>query len=96
MSPLSRALFASAALALAGCAPPSIIRPYRINIQQGNYVDQDMVSRLKTGMTRDQVRFVLGTPLVALFEPEPARFTASKTTRAASYPSAARASAICC
>lgn len=37
---------------------------HKIDIQQGNVVTQDMVSRLKTGMTRSQVRFVMGTPLV--------------------------------
>lgn len=43
----------------------SILSPYRIDVQQGNYVDQEMVAKLRPGMTRDQVRFVLGTPLVA-------------------------------
>lgn len=37
---------------------------YRIDIQQGNVVTQDMVSKLKPGMTRQQVRFILGTPPV--------------------------------
>ena len=37
---------------------------YKIDIQQGNVVTQDMVSRLKLGMTKSQVRFALGTPLV--------------------------------
>ncbi|MCC6534863.1 MAG: outer membrane protein assembly factor BamE [Burkholderiales bacterium] len=36
--------------------------PYRIDIQQGNVVTQDMVAKLKPGMTRQQVRYVLGTP----------------------------------
>jgi len=36
-----------------------------MEIQQGNYVTQEMVARLKPGLTRDQVRFVLGTPLVS-------------------------------
>ncbi len=40
------------------------LKPYRIDIQQGNFVSQEMVSKLKPGMTREQVRFVLGTPLV--------------------------------
>ena len=40
------------------------ITPYKIDIQQGNYVTQDMVAKLKPGMTRAQVRFILGTPLV--------------------------------
>lgn len=43
----------------------SAITPYRIDIRQGNYITQEMVSQLKPGMTRDQVRFILGTPLVA-------------------------------
>lgn len=45
---------------------PSIksIKPYRIDIQQGNFLSPEMVSQLKPGMTREQVRFVLGTPLV--------------------------------
>jgi outer membrane protein assembly factor BamE len=55
-------------LALAGCkqAPelPAIISPYRIDIQQGNAVTQQMVAKLKAGMTRAQVRFALGSPLI--------------------------------
>jgi outer membrane protein assembly factor BamE (lipoprotein component of BamABCDE complex) len=43
----------------------SSIKPYRIDIQQGNFLSPEMVAQLKTGMTREQVRFVLGTPLVA-------------------------------
>ncbi|MGK5027383.1 outer membrane protein assembly factor BamE domain-containing protein [Janthinobacterium sp. RB2R34] len=39
--------------------------PYRPDIQQGNFVSEEMVSQLKEGMTRDQVRFILGTPLLA-------------------------------
>ncbi len=38
---------------------------YRINIQQGNYLDQAAVNQVKAGMTRSQVRYLLGTPLVA-------------------------------
>ena len=43
----------------------AVITPYRMEIQQGNYVSQDMVSQLKIGMSKEQVRYVLGTPLVA-------------------------------
>jgi outer membrane protein assembly factor BamE len=35
---------------------------YRPTIQQGNVVDQDMVNRLKPGMSKRQVRYILGTP----------------------------------
>lgn len=37
---------------------------YRINVEQGNIVTQEMVDKLKPGMSRRQVRFILGTPLV--------------------------------
>ena len=40
------------------------LRPYRPDIQQGNFISREMVAQLKEGMTRDQVRFVLGTPLL--------------------------------
>jgi outer membrane protein assembly factor BamE len=38
---------------------------YRIDIRQGNMVTQEMAAQLKPGQTKDQVRFILGTPLVA-------------------------------
>jgi outer membrane protein assembly factor BamE len=40
------------------------ISPYRVNIQQGNFVSKEMVANLKPGMTKEQVRFALGTPLL--------------------------------
>ncbi len=43
---------------------PSFITPYRMEIQQGNFITQENISQLRPGMTRDQVRFVLGSPLV--------------------------------
>lgn len=49
---------------VAGCNPLGVFSVYRMEIQQGNYVTQEMVSQLQPGMTRDQVRFVLGTPLL--------------------------------
>jgi outer membrane protein assembly factor BamE len=38
---------------------------YRINIQQGNFLDQAAVEQVKPGMTRSQVHYLLGTPMVA-------------------------------
>jgi outer membrane protein assembly factor BamE len=38
---------------------------YRINIQQGNFLNQGQVNTVKEGMTRSQVRYLLGTPMVA-------------------------------
>jgi outer membrane protein assembly factor BamE len=43
---------------------PRPISEYKIDIQQGNVLTQDMVAQLKPGLTRDQVRFILGTPVL--------------------------------
>ncbi len=43
----------------------SYLTPYKIDIRQGNMVTQEMAAQLKPGQTKDQVRFILGTPLVA-------------------------------
>lgn len=60
-----------AACLLAACSTSSVtsvIKPYRIDVRQGNAVTQDMVSRLTPGMSREQVRFVMGSPmLVSIF-----------------------------
>ena len=45
------------AMFLAGCT-------HRVDVQQGNFVDEEMVARLKMNMTREQVLFALGTPLI--------------------------------
>ena len=63
-----RLLFAALiAAGVAACTSvPRIpgITPYKMDVQQGNYVSQEMVSQLKPGMSREQVRYLLGTPLV--------------------------------
>jgi outer membrane protein assembly factor BamE len=45
------------ALLLVGCV-------YRMDIQQGNLLDVEQVEQVEVGMTRSQVRFLLGTPMV--------------------------------
>lgn len=37
---------------------------YRIDINQGNYVEQQAVDQLRAGMTKEQVRYVLGSPML--------------------------------
>ena len=63
----------SAAIANAGAQTTTVTKlqkflwvfsPYRPDIQQGNFVSQEMLNQLKVGQTRDQVKFVLGTPLL--------------------------------
>ena len=64
-----RVLILSLLLLLAACSGvetvTSYLTPYKVDIRQGNFVTQEMVAQLKPGLTRDQVRFVLGSPLVA-------------------------------
>ncbi|GGK65131.1 outer membrane protein assembly factor BamE [Amphritea balenae] len=50
------------AILLVGCADfPGV---YKIDIPQGNNITQEMVDKLRPGMTQNQVRYVLGTPLI--------------------------------
>ena len=58
-----------ASFLLAACSGDPIVNRlpwvYKIEIQQGNVLTQDTVNQLHTGMTRRQVQFILGTPLIA-------------------------------
>lgn len=45
------------ALSLAGCV-------YKVDILQGNHLDDEAIETVEVGMTRSQVRFILGTPMV--------------------------------
>jgi outer membrane protein assembly factor BamE len=79
LSPLPRSLarrlrlpaVVVAALVAAGCATVDTYLPtlrsfgvYKLDINQGNYLSQDMVDKLRVGQTKPQVRQLLGTPLV--------------------------------
>ncbi|MBP9218564.1 MAG: outer membrane protein assembly factor BamE [Sterolibacterium sp.] len=66
--PPSLLLIPACALLTACAATPeisSLLTPYRIDVRQGNHVTQEMVAQLKTGQSKEQVRFILGTPLIA-------------------------------
>ena len=56
--------FALASLLLTACGAPKVPGVYRMDIQQGNVVTQDMLDRLETGMEKRKVRYLLGTPLI--------------------------------
>lgn len=53
-------LFCIATIQLTGCANWI----FRIDVPQGNFVDQDDVEKLRIGMSKEQVLFVLGKPVV--------------------------------
>ena len=68
-----RVLAAAAVLALlAGCGSvdstsrriATALTPYKVEVVQGNFVSKEQVDALKPGMSREQVRQILGTPLV--------------------------------
>ena len=52
---------------LASCSYLSspVLSPYKMDIRQGNYVTAEMREKLKLGMSKHQVRYVLGTPMVS-------------------------------
>ena len=52
-------------LFLTACSPSVLITPHKTDVQQGNVVTEDMLDKVKPGMTKSQVRFVLGTPLIS-------------------------------
>ena len=66
-------LLAVACAAVAGCGSfdgatqrfASSLTPYKVEVVQGNFVSKEQVDALKPGLTRQQVRDTLGTPLVA-------------------------------
>ena len=63
-------IIVAASLLLGACRgqlltlPLGPLRPYQMEIQQGNVVTQEMIAKVQPGMSRAQVRFALGTPLV--------------------------------
>jgi outer membrane protein assembly factor BamE len=62
-STLRAGLVASAlALALTACGTTNWGFPYRPDVQQGNWITSEQVAQLQKGMSREQVRFILGTP----------------------------------
>jgi outer membrane protein assembly factor BamE len=58
-------IFMTALCLLTGCARlgTMFLNPYRFEIQQGNFVSKEMAGQLRAGMTREQTRFILGTPM---------------------------------
>jgi len=54
-------------LILTGCSAEGTRKlpgVYRIDIQQGNVIDQEMLDKLRPGMVKDQVHFIMGTPTI--------------------------------
>jgi outer membrane protein assembly factor BamE len=67
MTPIHRLSVLLLVLCLAGCTTLQgfSLRPYRMNVQQGNFLEAKDIDQIQVGMTRGQVRFLIGTPMVA-------------------------------
>lgn len=63
MRPLRQTSLRALAAALAASLLTACV--YRLDTQQGNLLDEEQIAEVEVGMTRSQVRFVLGTPMVA-------------------------------
>ena len=54
----------------AGCSWIQFPSIHKVTVQQGNIVSQDMIDKLKIGMTKIQVQYIMGTPLIVdTFDP---------------------------
>jgi len=51
-------------ITVVGCSHVKFPSVYKVAIQQGNIITQEMVDQLKPGMTERQVRYIMGTPLI--------------------------------
>lgn len=72
-------LVLACSLSLGGCG----WRPYKVPIQQGNILDSNKVDQVKTGMSRDQVRGLLGDPvLINVFDPDTWSYVFTEQKRA--------------
>ena len=58
-------LLISLTLFTSGCSWVEFPSVRKVTIQQGNILDQEMIDKLRPGMTQSQVQFVLGTPMIA-------------------------------
>ena len=76
-------LFLLVSIVITSCSLP---KTYEVVIAQGNLVDQEMIDKLEVGMTESQVKFVMGTPLIAdTFYPERWDYFTSVTQGSKTY-----------
>lgn len=57
-------LLISLSLLIAGCGSWQFPGVYKVEIEQGNIITQEMIDQLKPGMSRSQVEFIMGSPLI--------------------------------
>jgi outer membrane protein assembly factor BamE len=65
-------LLSAVALILAGCSSfdsatmrlAQVVKPYRVDMVQGNFISREAAAQVQPGISREQVRLLLGTPLI--------------------------------
>lgn len=57
-------ILAAGSVSLSGCSISNLPFAYQPTVQQGNIITDDMIAELRPGMTKRQVRFVLGSPAI--------------------------------
>jgi len=60
-SPMQRILLLILLTTLASCSLPKV---HKVIVQQGNIINQEMIDQLKPGMTKSQVAYVMGEPIL--------------------------------
>ena len=59
-----RRIAALLALGAALAAGAGCVRSYQMEVQQGNVISAEQIEKINPGVSRDEVRFILGTPLI--------------------------------
>lgn len=67
---LKRTKFIAMAAIVSALSACSFFQPYQPELKQGNYIRQEQLQQLETGMSPDQVQFLLGTPMLTGEQPE--------------------------
>jgi outer membrane protein assembly factor BamE len=60
-------LLCSCLFALSACG---LLKPYEAELGQGNFVRSEQVEQIEIGLTKEQVTFILGTPMLSGLDPE--------------------------
>lgn len=51
-------------ITVSGCSNFKFPWVYTLRVQQGNYVEQDMIAQIQEGMSKRQVQYIMGTPII--------------------------------
>lgn len=61
---MQKILLITIGIALSACGTIQFPGVYKIDVEQGNIIEQEMIDQLSPGMSKNQVEYILGTPLI--------------------------------